>query len=214
MTTVVILTLCFLTALSCKIKKVKAPFITAITWYIHLLFLFAVICCALLWLGEYSFKGAFTNRIILSLYAGSGMIVYGLSPKEISGKKVYLAAFFAFPFLLLIGLLLPFTRIFTIMLSVYLLADGNVKRYPVDNQVCLQTYTVPIVSRYPAFSIIEHKYWLFEKTTHDVISRQINPHDIRLQKLNTDSIHITLSDNTRYDTIISLKAPQPGYERQ
>ncbi len=107
MITLTILSVSFLTAVSCKIKKVKSPDAVRLLWYIHLALLFFSIICLLLNANGYGFKGAYTERVFFSLYAGSGVILYGLTPKEVTSKWVYLLCFFGFPFVLLFGLLLP-----------------------------------------------------------------------------------------------------------
>jgi hypothetical protein len=48
MITVTILSISFLTAVSCKIKKVKAPDVVRLVWYIHLVLLFFSLLCLLI----------------------------------------------------------------------------------------------------------------------------------------------------------------------
>ncbi|KAA2243749.1 hypothetical protein F0L74_14820 [Chitinophaga agrisoli] len=208
MITLTILSVSFLTAISCKIKKVKSPDAVRLLWYVHLVLLFFAIICLLLNANGYGFKGAYTERVFFSLYAGSGVILYGLTPKEVTGKWVYLVCFFGFPFVLLFGLLLPPLRILTIMAGVALLYDGDFTRYPIDNDYALQTREQGILSRYPTYSLIEDKYWFFEKITPDVIHQRSAPMALQMDKKAEDSVHVSLQvfdrAKTRFDTTLYL----------
>lgn len=205
MITVTILSISFLTAVSCKIKKVKSPDAVRLLWYIHLVLLLFSAICLLLLANDYGFKGAYTERVFFSLYAGSGIILYGLTPRDISGKWLYLLCFFGFPFVLLFGLLLPPLRILTIMAGVALFYDGNFIRYPIDNDYALQTKEQGILSRYPTYSLVTDKYWFFEKITPDVINKKDGLRSVQMAKKNTDSINIRIQGNEmRFDTTIYL----------
>ena len=208
MITLTILSISFLTAISCKIKKVKSPDAVRLLWYVHLSLLFFSIICLILNANSYGFKGAYTERVFYSLYAGSGVILYGLSPKEVTGKWVYLVCFFGFPFVLLFGLLLPPLRILTIMAGVALLYDGNYTRYPIDDDYSLQTREQGILSRYPTYSLVEDKYWFFEKITPNVIPRQMSPMAVQMDKKAENSVHVSIQafekDRPRFDTTLTL----------
>jgi hypothetical protein len=205
MITVTILSISFLTAVSCKIQKVKAPDAVRLLWYIHLVLLFFSAICLLLLINGYGFKGAYTERVFFSLYAGTGVILYGLTPKDVSGKWLYLLCFFGFPFVLLFGLLLPPLRVVTIMAGVALLYDGSLERYPIDNDYALQTKEQGILSRYPTYSLVSDRYWLFEKITPDVINQQYAPTALHMAKKDADSVSIRLTGNEmRFDTTIYL----------
>lgn len=205
MITVTILSISFLTAVSCKIKKVKAPDAVRLLWYIHLVFLFFSVICLMLLANGYGFKGAYTERVFFSLYAGSGMILYGLTPRLITGKWIYLLCFFGFPFVLLFGLLLPPLRILAIMTGVALFYDGSLTRYPIDNDYALQTKEQGILSRYPTYSLVTDKYWFFEKITEDVIRQPYSPRSLQMARKNEDSVNILIQgDRMRFDTTIYL----------
>jgi hypothetical protein len=205
MITVSILSISFLTAVSCKIKKVKAPDAVRLLWYVHLALLFFSAICLLLLANGYGFKGAYTERVFFSLYAGSGVILYGLTPQNISGRWLYLLCFFGFPFVLLFGLLLPPLRILTIMAGVTLLYDGNFNRYPIDNDYALQTKEQGILSRYPTYSLVTDKYWLFEKITPNVVKQPYPLKSLEMAKKNEDSVNIRIKGNEmRFDTTIYL----------
>lgn len=209
MFTISVLSVSFLAAVSCKIKKVKAPVAAGMLWYLHLVFLFFSILCILLLLAGYGFKGIYTERVFFTLCAGSGMILYGLIPKDLSGKWAYLSCFYGFPFLLALGVLLPPLRILTVTLGVGLLADGDFKRYPIDDDLSLQTKSVSILYREPAYSLIQDKYWFFEKITADVVSVPCTAKDLKMVKSGKDSLRISLLKSTAlresFDTTISLQ---------
>lgn len=205
MITVTILSISFLTAVSCKIKKVKSPDAVRLLWYIHVALLLFSIICLLLMANGYGFKGAYTERVFFSLYAGSGIILYGLTPTDITGRWLYLLCFFGFPFVLLFGLLLPPLRILAIMTGVALFYDGGLARYPIDNDYALQTKEQGILSRYPTYSLVTDKYWFFERITPDVINRKDGLKTLEIAKKNEDSVNIRiLGGGTRLDTTIYL----------
>ncbi len=97
-------------------------------------------------------KAPIPERVFFTLYAGSGIVLYGLTQQEISGKWVYLCAFFGFPFALVFGLLLPPLRTLTVITGLGLLSDGEMKRYPIDEDFSLQAKSVDIIYRYPTYS--------------------------------------------------------------
>ena len=204
MITITILTLCFLTAVSMKIKHYQDQLLTLIIWYSHLFFGILSAVCVIMFFNGYVFKGIHTDRIFLSLYVGSGMILYSLTQEKGTGRKIYLALFYSIPFILLGGLILPPLRLFTVVVGIWLLVDGDFKRYPVDEDYRLQTRSTAIInSRYPTYSLIQEKYWLFEKVTDDVIDTKLNANDIQAKRVNADSIKLRIfTDQRPIDTVI------------
>lgn len=211
MFTITVLSICFLAAISCKIKKAKAPIITGLIWYFHLAMCVFSILCIILMISGYGFKGTYTERVFFTLYAGSGILLYGLTPQEVSGKWVYLCAFYGFPFVLLFGLLLPPLRTLTVITGLSLLSDGELKRYPIDDDYAIQTESLDIVYRYPSYSLIEDKYWFFEKISGDVIKPAGQLAALKTEKTGTDSVHLFINvvdepgRMRRVDTIICLR---------
>jgi len=201
MITITILTLCFLAALSCKIKKVKSPVAAWLLWYIHLVFGCLAALCLLLMLNDYGFKGTQTERIFFTLYAGTGMLLYGLTKPGNDARYAYLLCLFGFPFVLLLGLLLPPLRTITLVAAITLLSDSEFQRYKIDDDFALQTKTTGILSVYPVYSLVEDKYLLFEKVTPDVITPQTMVQSLRMAKRGKDSVRIQLN---RGDTVITL----------
>lgn len=201
MITITILTLCFLAALSCKIKKVKSPAAEWLLWHIHLVFGCLAALCLLLMLNSYGFKGTQTERIFFTLYAGTGMLLYGLTKPGNDARYAYLLCFFGFPFVLLLGLLLPPLRTITLVAAITLLSDSEFQRYKIDDDFALQTKTTGILSVYPVYSLVEDKYLLFEKVTPDVITPQTMVTSLRMAKRGNDSVRIQLN---KRDTVITL----------
>ena len=201
MITITILTLCFLAALSCKIKKAHAPVLQVLLWYLHLILACFAGLCLLLILNNYGFKGTQTERIFFTLYAGTGMLLYGLTKPDNDARYAYLACFFGFPFVLLAGLLLPFLRTITLVVAITLLCDSDFHRYPIDDDYALQTKTTGILSTYPVYSLVEDKYLFFEKITPDVIMPGAAVRSLKLSKHGPDSVRIQL--NSR-DTVIAF----------
>ncbi|HEY8958376.1 hypothetical protein [Chitinophaga sp.] len=201
MITITILTLCFLAALSCKIKKAKLPELQALLWYFHLVFGCFALLCLLLMLNSYGFKGTQTERVFFTLYAGSGMLLYGLTQPGNDARYAYLLLFFGFPFVLLFGLLLPPLRIVTLVAAITLLSDSEFKRYHIDDDYALQTKSTGILSRYPVYSLVEDKYLFFEKVRQDVVKPQAVLRSLKMAKRGKDSVRIQLNN---IDTVIVL----------
>jgi len=211
MFTITVLSGCFLAAISCRIKKVKAPVLAGLFWYIHLVFLFFAALCLILMISGYGFKGTYTERIFLTFYVGTGIILYGLTPGDTSGKFAYLCLFFGFPFLMLAGVILPPLRILTVVLGLGLLSDGHTERYTIDDDYALQAKTVDVIYRLPDYSLIEDKYWLFEKITTNVVAPESRLQALKMEKKGADSLHVFMSlagdagrTRNRLDTTISL----------
>lgn len=201
MITITILTLCFIAALSCKIKKVKAPVLKVLVWYLHLVFGGFALLCLLLMFNNYGFKGTQTERVFFTLYAGTGMLVYGLSKPGNDARYAYLLCFFGFPFVLLLGLLLPPLRTITLVAAITLLSDSDFHRYTIDDDYALQTKTTGILSAYPVYSLVEDKYLFFEKLTPGVVTPHAPVRSLRMDKKGADSLRLQVN---RGDTVIAL----------
>ncbi|NIG53702.1 hypothetical protein [Chitinophaga sp. Cy-1792] len=215
MITITILSLAYLAAISFRIKHVKFPVLELLTWNIHIVLMVLAALSLLLMINGYGFKGAQTDRVILTLYAASGLFLYGISKPEINARYYYLAGLFAFPFVLLIGLILPFTRTLTILVALSIYGDSDYHRYKIDDDFAIQTKSTGILTRYPVYSMVEDKYWFFEKVTPEIIDPKAAPQGIKLTKRGNDSVRIqlvtskggTLSVGGTHaiDTVISLK---------
>lgn len=202
MITITILTLCFLAALSCRIKKVKAPVLQVLLWYAHIILACFAVTCLLLMLNNYGFKGTQTERVFFTLYAGTGMLLYGVTKPDNDAKYAYLLCFFGFPFVLLLGLLLPFTRTITLVAAITLLNDSEFHRYDIDNDYALQTKTTSILSTYPAYSLVVDKYLLFEQVIPDVVNPKAPLRFLKMTKHGADSVRLQLNN---LDTVLTMK---------
>ncbi|RFS24997.1 hypothetical protein DVR12_07370 [Chitinophaga silvatica] len=206
MITITILLLCFLGALSLKIKKVRAPEAYALLWYIHIIFGSLAFLCLLLMLNDWGFKGTQTERVFFTLYAGSGMLLFGLTKPDNDARYAYLLCLFGFPFLLLLGLLIPPLRIITLVIAITIFSDSKFTRYKIDDDFALQTKTTGILSAYPVYSLVEDKLFFFEKVTPDIISPKAEVRLLKMDKQGNDSVRIQLkSANNKIDTTIALK---------
>lgn len=207
MITITILSLSFLVAISLKIKHYQDRHLATICWYMHLFFAILSGICLVLFLNGYVFKGIHTDRIIYSLYAGSGMILYALMEDKVSGRRGYLSVFYALPYILLGALILPPLRIYAVVAGIWLLVDGEFKRYPVDDHYSLQTTTTAIInSQYPTYSLVQNKYWLLEKVTDDVIDPRQAAYDIKATHVKPDSIQLhILTSHQQIDTTIGIQ---------
>lgn len=206
MITVTLLSISFLLAISLKIKHYRDRHLATICWYVHLFFAVLSGICFLLFCNGYVFKGIHTDRIIYSLYAGSGMILYALMEDKVSGRRGYLSVFFALPFILLGALILPPLRIYAVVAGIWLLVDGEFKRYPVDDHYALQTRTTAVInSQYPTYSLVQNKYWLLEKITDDVITPRQAAYSIQGTRIKPDSIQLRIfTDRKEIDTTIGV----------
>lgn len=166
--------------------------------------------CVILLISGYGFKGTYTERIFFTLYAGSAIILYGLTPPEVSGKRVYLAAFYGFPFVLAAGLLLPPLRTLAVIMGLELLSDARLERYRIDDDFALQTRSIDIIDRHPSISLVQDKYYLFEKITSDVVMPERRVLGVKMEKRGTDSVmlHLNMLEDAgklaKLDTTLSL----------
>jgi hypothetical protein len=210
MFTVFVLSCCFLAAISCKIKKVKAPIALTIIWYFHLIMLFFSALSLVLLFSGYGFKGEYTERVFFTFYAGSGVLLYGLTQQEVSGKWVYLCCFYGFPFVLAFGLLLPPLRTLAVIVGLGLLSDGNQETFRIDDNHALQAQSVDILYRHPSYNLVEDKFLLFQKVESDVIVPEARLTALRTEKAGADSVRLLLNLQNdagkmgRLDTTISL----------
>lgn len=90
-----------------------------------------------------------------------------------------------------------------------MLIDGESSRYTIDNTHLLQTSRVGVLSGSPTYSLIETKFFLFEKVTDDIVPKIGLPKSIQVTKIGSDSFRLDILSseiyNERLDTTISLK---------
>jgi hypothetical protein len=133
------------------------------------------------------------------------MVLYGLSKPGTDARYAYLTVLFGFPFVLLLGLILPPLRILTLVVTLTLFSDSDFRRYTIDDDHALQSKTCGILSATPTYSMITDRYWLFEEITPDVITPQRAVNNLRMKKKGADSVQIQWGyGKARRDTLLPL----------
>ncbi|SEB08723.1 hypothetical protein SAMN05660909_05319 [Chitinophaga terrae (ex Kim and Jung 2007)] len=206
MITIYILAICFLLALSFKIKKTNMPEARLLLWYTHLLFACLSALCGLLLLNNWGFRGSNTEGVIFSLYAGTGMMLYGLSKPDTSARYAYLLCFFGFPVLLLVALLLPPSRYIALVFILGFLFTDEVTRHKIDSRFSLEAQSTGLFSYFYDYNIVESKLLLFERKKPDVFRTYSQFRNVHMSKTGKDSVHIQLEcSRTTIDTTIALR---------
>lgn len=208
MTSIIILTISFLTALFLKLTKAKNTKLYKFIRSCHLFFLGLTICAIVLLLNSYSFRGFLTDKLFVILFIATGMLLFGLYRNQNKLTRTYYAFYFFLPFLLLIGLIIPRLQFITAVAGIGLLIDGECSRYQIDKNYSLQTSRVGILSGSPTYSLIEKKFILFEKVTDDIVPKIGLPKSLQVSKVGNDSFRLDVLTseiyNERLDTIITL----------
>ena len=208
MTSIIILTIAFLTSLVLKLTKTNNAKLYKYVRNCHLLFLGLTICAILLLLNSFSFRGFLTDKIFFILFLATGMLLFGLYRLPNKLTRNYYAFYFFLPFLLLIGLIVPRLQFITAVAGIGMLIDGESSRYPIDNTHLLQTSRVGVLSGSPTYSLIERKFILFEKVTDDIVPKIGLPKSLQVTKVGTDSFRLDVLSseiyNERLDTTIAL----------
>ena len=208
MTSIIILSISFLTALILKLTKNDNVKLYKFIRNFHLTFLVLTIFAILLLLNSFSFRGFLTDKIFIILFIATGMLLFGLYRHKSKLIRSYYAFYFFLPFLLLIGLLVPRLQFITAVAGVGMLIDGESNRYPIDKSYSLQTSRVGVLSGSPTYSLIEKKFVLFEKVTDDIVPKIGLPKSLQVSKIGNDSFRLDVLTseiyNERLDTTISL----------
>jgi hypothetical protein len=208
MTSIIILTISFLTALILKLTKTNNAKLYKFVRNCHLLFLGLTISAIVLLLNSYSFRGFLTDKIFFILFIATGMLLFGLYRLSSKLTRTYYALYFCLPFLLLIGLIVPRLQFITAVAGIGMLIDGESYRYQIDKTHFLQTSRVGVLSGSPTYSLIETKLGLFEKVTNDIVPKIGLPKSLQVTKVGNDSFRLDVLTseiyNERLDTTISL----------
>jgi len=209
MTSIVIFVISFLSACILKLTK---PNNNKLYKYIrlgHILFLGLTIVAIILLLNSYSFRGFLTDKIIVILFLATGMLLFGLYRQNRKLTKAYYLFFFILPIVLFIGLTIPRSRFITKVVGLGMLIDGESSRYPIDNKYSIQTSRVGVLSGSPTYSLIEKRYFLFEKVTDDLVPKIGIPKSLQVTKISNDSFRLNVltseTYNERLDTTLSLR---------
>jgi len=208
MTSIIILTIAFLTSLILKLTKTNNSNLYKYIRNFHLLFLGLTICAIVLLVNSYSFRGFLTDKIFVILFIATGMLQFGLYRFSNKLKRGYYAFYFCLPFLLVIGLIIPRLQFITTVTGIGMLIDGESSRYQIDNTHLLQTSRVGVLSGSPTYSLIERKLVLFEKVTDDIVPKIGLPKFLQVTKIGNDSFRLDVLTseiyNERLDTTITL----------
>ncbi len=209
MTSIIILTLAFLTGLIFKLTKTKNAKLYKYVLYCHLFFLGLTISAIALLLNSFSFRGFLTDKIFVILFIATGMLLFGLYRLSNKFARTYYAFYFFLPLLLLIGLIIPRLQFITAVAGIGMLIDGESSRYPIDNTYLLQTSTVGVLSGSPTYSLVEKKFFLFEKVSDDIVPKIGLPKSLQVTKIGNDSFRLVVLAteiyDERLDTTISLR---------
>jgi len=208
MTSIIILSIAFLTSLILKLTKTNNSNLYKYIRNFHLLFLGLTICAIVLLVNSYSFRGFLTDKIFVILFIATGMLQFGLYRFSNKLKRGYYAFYFCLPFLLVIGLIIPRLQFITTVTGIGMLIDGESSRYQIDNTHLLQTSRVGVLSGSPTYSLIERKLVLFEKVTDDIVPKIGLPKFLQVTKIGNDSFRLDVLTseiyNERLDTTITL----------
>ena len=209
MTSIIILIISFLAALTFKLTKTKNMRLYKFFRNSHFLFLGLTIIAVLLLLNSYSFKGFLTDKIFVILFIATGMLLFGLYRRDSKLTRSYYSIYFILPFLLLIGFVIPKFRFITAVAGIGLLIDGEHTRYQIDNTYSMRTSRVGVLAGSPTYSLIKKKFFLFEKVTDDIVPKIGLPKSIQVTKTGTDSFRLNVVTSEIYneslDTTISLR---------
>ncbi len=194
------------------IFKVQNRRLSYVFRLVHLFFLLLTIICFVLLTQSFSFKGFYTNRIIISIWLGTGIALYGLYRKESIGwaSRIYYGFFFWTPILFLIAWFIPRLHFIAAVFGLGLVIDGEVNRFPINDKFQLQeAFQGVLASSYPSLNLVEN-FGILEKTTRAFIYRPSSEiQKINFTTLSNDSLKvsiITTGLSSEYsDTVISLK---------
>lgn len=196
-------------ALFFKLTKKKSERLYKLVLYSHISFFLLTLAALLLLLNSYSFRGFLTDKLFVMLFLATGMLVFGLYRRRRKLVRAYFACFFLLPFLLLAGLFIPPLQFITAVGGLGILIDGEHTRYPIDKNYGLQISRVGVLSGSLTYSLIENKYFLFEKITEDVVPKIGIPKLVQVQKVSSDSFRLRAitseKEGYRFDTTLSLK---------
>jgi hypothetical protein len=211
MTTALILLMGFTTAIIGLIFKVQNGQINRVFKFVHLLFLFLTVIAIILLTQCLSFRGFYTDRIIITVWFATGTALFGLFRKG-SIKlilRMYYGFFFWLPIFFLSGWIIPQLRFMATVIGFYLAFDGEVNRFRINDKFQFQeAFQGVLASSHPMLDLIEKK-GLFEKTTKAFIYRPGSEiKRINITALSNDSIKVSIitkdTINSYSDTTIRL----------
>lgn len=191
--------------------KLQNKRLNSIVRAIHLFFLLLTIICIILLTKRLSFRGFYTDRIIISIWFATGAALYGLFKRGSINltSRIYYAFFFFIPIFFLIAWFIPRLHFMAAVFGLGVVIDSEANRFPINDKFQLQeAFQGVLASSYPPLDLVEN-FGIFEKTTKAFVYRPEN----QIQKINfillpNDSLKIsvvTKNMNSEYsDTIVRL----------
>ena len=208
MRTAIILGLGILFAICVMVLKLDNKRLIRSLTLTHILFLGLTIFAILLAKVDWGFRGAYTERIIASIWFGTGIALFGLYRK---GKaklilKVYSGLYFWTIPILTIAWFIPRLHFAAIVFGLGIIMDGEFKRYPIDNTFQVQTSRQGMLSGCPSLSVVESKFIFFEKVTDNFVELSECYEKIEPSRISNDSIRMILksTDSEIIDTTLYL----------
>ena len=211
MTTLIILIIGLTVSILGFIFKVRNEKLNYVVRVIHLIFSFLTIVCVLLFIKNFSFRGFNTDRIIISIWFGSGIALYGLYRKRSINlvSRIYYGLFFWTPIFFLVAWFIPRLHFMAAVFGLGLAIDGQANRFPIDKNYQLQeAFQGMLASSYPQLDLVE-SFGIFEKTTKGFIDRPSSEIEkINFKRLSNDSLKISIitkdMQNEYSDTTVKL----------
>ena len=211
MTTAIIFIIGFIISLLGLIFKIQNKRLNYIVRAAHLIFLLLTIICIILFTQSFSFRGFYTDRIIISIWFGTGIAMYGLYRKESISvfSKIYYGLLFWTPLFFLIAWFIPRLHFMAAVFGLGLVIDGQANRFSINNKFQLQeAFQGMLASSYPPLDLVE-SFGVFEKTTRAFIYRPSSDIEkIKFTRISDDSlrVHITTKDrgSDYSDTTVQL----------
>jgi hypothetical protein len=212
MTTAIILLFGLTTAIVGLTFKVQNGRLNRIVTLFHLAFLFLTIVCIILLTQNLSFKGFYTDRIIISIWFATGIALYGLYRKGSINliSRIYYGFLFWTPIFFLIAWFIPRLHFMAAVFGLGLIIDGQANRFSINEKFQLQeSFQGVLASSYPSLDLVKN-LGIFEKTTKGYIYRPSSTiKKINFTLLPNDSLKVTIITrediNTEYsDTTVRL----------
>ena len=208
MITSIILSIGFILAAIGLIFKIQNKQLSNYIRLMHLVFLSLTIICILLFTQRFSFRGFHTDRLIISIWLGTGMALYGLFRKRSIHllSRIYYGMLFWVPLFFLIAWFIPRLHFMAAVFGLGLVMDGDVNRFPINNNFQLQeAFQGVLASPYPSLDLIEG-IGIFEKTTRAFIHRPSGEiESIHFSALSDSvKVYITTKDRQYTDTTVML----------
>jgi len=184
------------------IFKVRNEKLNYVIRLIHMAFLFLTVLCILLFIKKFSFRGFYTNRIIVSIWFGTGIALFGLYRKGSINllSRLYYGLLFWTPIFFLVAWFIPRLHFMAAVFGLGLAIDGDATRFPIEKKYQLQeAFQGVLASSRPSLDLVG-SFGIFEKTTKAFIYRpSADIEKINFTRLSNDSVKIHIVTNKNGD---------------